>query len=73
MLADVEAVIRAVRPETPAEMEKLIHEFVQEKLVSGQLDRCDLTLRDLDQICQAFSSVLKSIFHPRIQYPDEEE
>lgn len=72
MLADVEAVVRAVRPSTPAEMDKVIHDFIQDKLVSGQLDRCNLTLRDLDQIREAFSSVLKSIFHPRIQYPEKE-
>lgn len=73
MLADVEAVVRSVHPSTPAEMDKLVHEFIQEKLISGQLDRCNLTLRDLDEIRAAFSSVLKSIFHPRIQYPEKEE
>ena len=41
--------------------------------MSGQLDHCSLTLRDLDQICEAFAGVLKSIFHPRIQYPEEEK
>ncbi len=72
MLADVEAVVRSVRPSTPAEMDQIIRSFMQDKLVNGQLDRCDLTLRDLDQIREAFSSVLKSIFHPRIQYPEKE-
>jgi len=73
MLADVEAVVRAVHPETPAAMDELIRQFIEEKLISGQLDHCSLTLRDLDRIREAFSSVLKSIFHPRIQYPEEEK
>ncbi len=73
MLADVEAVVRAKRPATPQEMDQIIHQFIQDKLITGQLDRCNLTLRDLDQIRQAFSGVLKSIFHPRIQYPEKEE
>jgi putative nucleotidyltransferase with HDIG domain len=72
MLADVEAVVRSLRPETPAEMEDVVRQFVQEKLISGQLARSNLTLRDLDQICEAFSDALKSIFHPRIQYPEKE-
>jgi len=72
MLADVEAVVRAVHPETPAAMDEIIRQFIEDKLVSGQLDHCSLTLRDLDRIREAFSSVLRSIFHPRIQYPEEE-
>lgn len=73
MLADVEAVVRSMHPNTPAELDNIIHQYTEDKLVSGQLDRCDLTLRDLDLIREAFSSVLKSIFHPRIQYPGKEE
>ncbi len=73
MLADVEAVVRSVRPSTPAETDKLIRQFIEDKLLSGQLDHCNLTLRDLDQIREAFDGVLKSIFHPRIQYPEKEE
>lgn len=72
MLADVEAVVRSVHPGTPAEMDKLIRDYIEEKLITGQLDHCSLTLRDLDQIREAFSGVLKSIFHPRIQYPVKE-
>ncbi len=73
MLADVEAAVRAMHPNSPAEMDKLIHQYIEEKLLSGQLARCDLTLRDLDHIREAFSGMLKSIFHPRIQYPGKEE
>ncbi len=73
MLADVEAVVRSVRPNTPAEMDNLIRQFIDDKLISGQLDRSDLTLLDLDQIREAFSCILKGIFHPRIQYPEEEK
>ncbi len=72
MLADVEAVVRSAHPETPAAMEELIRQFIDDKLTTGQLDSCDLTLRDLDHIRVAFIGVLKSIFHPRIQYPEEE-
>lgn len=72
MLADsIEAWVRANRPATQAEMERVIRQVINDRLVSGQLDECNLTLHDLDQIREAFISVLQGIFHPRIQYPDK--
>ncbi|MBN1400224.1 MAG: HDIG domain-containing protein [Anaerolineae bacterium] len=71
MLADgIEAWVRANRPGTVAEMERVIRQVINNRLVGGQLDECDLTLSDLDKIREAFVSVLQGIFHPRIQYPD---
>ena len=72
MLADsIEATVRARRPATQDEMERVIRQIINDRLIGGQLDECDLTLRDLDTIRKAFSSVLKGIFHPRIQYPEK--
>ena len=71
MLADsVEAWSRANRPATQAEMERLVRQVMNDRLVSGELDECDLTLKDLDRIRESFISVLQSIYHPRIQYPE---
>ena len=71
MLADsIEAWVRANRPSAQLEMERVIRRVINDRLVSGQLDECDLTLRDLDKIREAFVSVLQGVFHPRIQYPD---
>jgi hypothetical protein len=73
MLADsTEAAVRANHPPTQDELEALIHKIIDERLVSGQLDECDLTLKDLDTIRLAFNSVLQGVFHPRIKYPDSE-
>ncbi|MHB1357478.1 MAG: HD family phosphohydrolase [Anaerolineae bacterium] len=74
MLADsVEALVRASHPTTQVEVERLIRQIINDRLVSGQLDECDLTLRDLDKIRQAFVGVLQGVFHPRIQYPERSE
>jgi hypothetical protein len=73
MLADVEAAVRSARPSSLEETERLVRQFINVRLVSGELDECDLTLRDLDSIRQAFVSVLKGVFHPRIQYPEAKE
>jgi putative nucleotidyltransferase with HDIG domain len=71
MLADaVEAWSRANRPTSQAEMERLIRQVITDRLISGQLDDTDLTLRDLDRIRQAFASILAGVYHPRIQYPE---
>jgi len=71
MLADsCEARIRADRPSSPEVMDRLIRQTISERLSDGQLDQCDLTLRDLDVIRGAFLAVLQGVFHPRIQYPE---
>lgn len=70
MMADsVEAKARAVKPATTGEMDQLIRSIFVLKLGEGQLDECDLSLRDIDQIRQAFLEVLLGIYHPRMEYP----
>ena len=72
MLADgVEAVVRADADHSYENIGKLVQMIISERVSEGQLDECDLTLRDLDQIKRAFVSVLQGIYHPRIQYPAE--
>ncbi len=71
MLADaVEAWSRANRPATQAEMERVIRQVINDRLISGQLDETDLTLKDLEAIRKAFASVLRGVYHPRVQYPE---
>ncbi len=71
MLADsCEARVRSAGPESAEEMERLIRQTIKSKLDSGQLAGADLTLRDLDQIGEAFLDVLQGVFHPRVRYPE---
>ena len=51
----------------------MIRRLVREKLMDGQLDECDLTLRDLDTICEVFVRALKGIYHERVAYPKVEK
>ena len=70
LLADsVEAAVRASRDHSPENVSAIIRKIVQERIDDGQLDECDLTLRDLDRIRRTFATVLQGIFHPRIEYP----
>jgi len=71
MLADgCEAAVRANRPSSLEELDEMVRHIISQRLVEGQLDECDLTLRDLDRTRKAFVEVLKGVHHPRIRYPE---
>ncbi|MBI5789484.1 MAG: HDIG domain-containing protein [Candidatus Schekmanbacteria bacterium] len=70
MLADVlEAASRSVQNPTPQKMEELAHRTIHDIYNTGQLDECDLTLKNLSEIMMAFARILTSIYHSRIEYP----
>ena len=70
MLADtVEAAVRSLPDPTPQAIETNIEKLVRGKLEDGQLSNSPLTMRDIDQICETFASVLNGVFHQRIEYP----
>ncbi|HHY99343.1 MAG TPA: HDIG domain-containing protein [Firmicutes bacterium] len=70
MLADcVEAGVRSLSRPTPGRIEGFVRKMIKDLLASGQLDQCDLTFRDLDEVAKAFVRILTGIFHPRIEYP----
>ncbi len=72
MLADsCESAVRAAHPASRDEIDHIVRKIIQQRLLDGELDESDLTLRDLDRIRQAFVSTLQGIHHPRIQYPEE--
>ncbi len=74
MLADsVEAAVRSMKNRTPGKIEGVVRKIIKDKLLDGQLDESDLTLKDLDTIGNAFLKVLSGIFHSRIEYPDAKE
>lgn len=71
MLADsAEAAVRSISSPTKEKIEKLVSKIIQEKLEDGQLDECDLTLKELELIKQTFIKIILGIFHERIEYPD---
>lgn len=71
MLADsVEAAVRSLQNRTPGRIEGMVRKVIKDKLMDGQLDECDLTLKDLDKVASAFLQVFSGIFHARIEYPD---
>jgi len=70
MLADsVEASVRSLgTPDEPA-IRAMVSRISRERLEDGQFDECDVTLRDLDRIREAFVAQLLGMYHRRIEYP----
>ncbi len=74
MLADsVEAAARTIAEPTPAKFAKLIRQIFLSKIENDQLNRCDLSMKDLEKISKSFLKTLLALYHSRIEYPDEED
>jgi len=72
LLADsLEAATRSLTNPTATRIKTLVKEIIQKNLEDGQLDECDLTLKDLNKIGESFSRILTGMFHSRVEYPDE--
>jgi hypothetical protein len=70
LLADaVEAASRTLQEATPGRIESMIDQVIKNVLEDGQLDECDLTLKDIEKIGAAFFWVVSNAFHHRIDYP----
>jgi hypothetical protein len=70
MLADVvEAACRSLTEPTPARIQGLVNRLINSIFSDGQLDECELTLKDLHQIAKHFNQILATIHHKRIEYP----
>jgi len=71
LLADsVEASSRMLNEPTPARIKGLVQKIINNKFIDGQLDECDLTLKDLNKISDSFVRVLTGVFHTRLEYPE---
>lgn len=74
MLSDsVEAAVRSISDPTKGKIEEMVNNIIKDKLYSGQLDNCDLTLKDLEKIRKCFLKALYGIYHQRIEYPTEKK
>lgn len=72
MLADtIEAAVRSMPEKAPQKIQVTVEKLVNMHFVDGQLNECDLTLRDLHLIVEAFVKILIGIYHQRVEYPDQ--
>jgi cyclic-di-AMP phosphodiesterase PgpH len=70
MLSDgVEASVRSLTGHDEPTIRAMVNRIIRERLEDGQFDECDLTLRDLERIREAFVAQLLGMYHQRIEYP----
>lgn len=71
LLADaVEAASRSLNRPTPSHIKGLVHEIINQRIIDGQLEECDLTFNELRLIAERFELILNSTFHARVKYPE---
>lgn len=74
MIADsVEAASRAMKDPTHDGIDALVDSIVDGKVKNGQLNDSELTFAELGRIRELFKGMLKSMYHARVEYPEEEE
>ena len=72
MLADTsEAAVRSLPEKLPSKIQSTVEKLVNAHFVDGQLDECDVTLKDLHLIIEAFVKILIAMYHQRVEYPEE--
>ncbi|MGD8351370.1 MAG: HDIG domain-containing protein [Nitrospirota bacterium] len=70
MIADaVEAASRVLTEPTPSRISALVDKIINHIFLAGQLDECDLTLKDIYEIRKRFTYILTGILHRRVDYP----
>ena len=70
MLADgVEASVRSLESRDEPAIRAMVARIIEERLSDGQFDECDLTLRDIERIKEAFVGQLLGMYHQRVAYP----
>lgn len=73
MICDaVESATRSLSDPTPSRIEALVRSLANKRLLDGQFDDCELTLRDLSRIVDSVSRTIASMYHGRIAYPSGE-
>ncbi len=71
-LADaVESASRSLTKTSPAKIQTLVDDIVRNRLRDGQLDNCELSMKDIAKLRKSFAKTLRSMLHSRIDYPKE--
>lgn len=69
-LADaIESATRTIPGNDPDQIKGMVQTIIKGRFTAGELDECDLTLRDLTGIREAFLPILEATRHARVAYP----
>jgi putative nucleotidyltransferase with HDIG domain len=72
MLADsTEAAARTIQNPTPQKIENLVKSIIKKAVDEGHLDECPLSLKNINDLTNTFTTILTGIYHHRIEYPEQ--
>lgn len=72
LLADsVEGATRALDEHNPTNIEETVKKVINNKFIDGQLDECNLTLKEINNISATFTRILSAMYHARVKYPEK--
>lgn len=69
MCDSAEAAARSLRQRTPENIQRIVRKIIDDIVTDGQLDDCNLRMRDLRVIRQTILHTLLTIYHERVPYP----
>ena len=69
----IEGAARALPEPTPVRLEQVVNTMARKRLMDGQFDECDLTLRELSMIEASIAKTIAAHHHGRIAYPKSPE
>jgi len=73
MITDsIEAAARSLKDRSEENLKDLIHNIIYNRLLDGQFDEADITNKELKMVEESILPYVKSIFHPRIEYGEEQ-
>ncbi len=71
MMADaVEAASRSLQEYTEESINQLVDKIIDAQVAEGYFNNCPITFQDIQTVKDVFKSKLKSMYHPRIKYPE---
>ncbi|MCB0571764.1 MAG: HDIG domain-containing protein [Phaeodactylibacter sp.] len=74
MMADsIEAACKSLKNPTESDISNLVDKIVAGKITQGQFENSRITFRELEDCKLIFKQLLKSVYHVRIEYPEEKE
>ncbi len=70
MLCDsIEAAARTLKDNSPETFSEFVENIVEGKIIIGQLDEADVSIRQLNTIKEVLKGYLSQIYHERVVYP----
>lgn len=74
MMADsIEAASKSLKNPTEQDISGLVDKIVEGKISQGQFENSRMTFRELEDCKIVFKQLLKSVYHVRIEYPEEKK